>query len=319
LTIIVSFSIGTNDETMAVVAGSGFISVKKVVIIGGILNIVGAIFLSGNVRKTVGESLVNNIELIKSITYQGFILVAISILLSTSIWLIVASYLKWPVSATQAIVGSLIGTSLFLAGPNVINFTTLIYIICGWIFSPIIGFTLGYLINKVTYYSFRRYKSLDKLVRVEKIFLYLTFIAACLTNISRGGNDIANAVTPLVNIFGDNLIPFIIGGLGMGAGVVMLGKRVIKNVGIGLVNIAPGSAFSSQATTAIIMLTATILGIPLSATHVLVSSIVGMAFSDGTPVNTQALKGIAISWVITLPLSAFLGILIYALFSPLLV
>jgi len=312
LSILVSFSIGANDETMSLVAGSGLLSARRAVLIGAILNVIGAIFLSGEVSKTLGENLINE-QYRSTFAQSGEIgIVAVSILLSMSVWLIIASYLKWPVSTTQTVVGSSIGISLILAGPASINFSTLAFIMSGWLISPILGFVLAYLIEKLTYSFFRKYKDLTQLIRIERIFLYLTLIVAGITNLSRGGNDIANAVSPIIGFFDVELIPFVIGGLGMGVGVILMGSKVVKNVGTNLVNLAPGSAFSAQASTAIIMLAGTLMGFPLSATHVVVSSIVGVAFADKISVNTQTLKGIAISWLITLPLSGILAIGIHA-------
>ena len=105
LSMILAFGIGANDETMATVVGSGSLKVRIAVFIGGALVVLGCIILSTNVGKSVGADLVG-----VTVTYDNKMMLAV--LLSTSIWLIVASQTGAPISTTHSVVGSIFGIAI---------------------------------------------------------------------------------------------------------------------------------------------------------------------------------------------------------------
>jgi PiT family inorganic phosphate transporter len=86
----------------------------------------------------------------------------------------------------------------------------------------------------------------------------------------------------------------LIGGAGLGLGLIVIGWRVLKNLGNNVVELTPESAFIVQTTSAIITLVATILGIPVSGTMILVASFIGAGYGSKKPVNLKSVRVITL-------------------------
>jgi PiT family inorganic phosphate transporter len=112
ISIIISFGIGANDETMATLYGSKTLSMKELLILATIFAILGATLLGNNVSETVGKDLLA-IEVTNSIV--------LTILISTSIWLIVSSAFGLPISTTHATIGAIIGIGFLKGGGFGVN------------------------------------------------------------------------------------------------------------------------------------------------------------------------------------------------------
>jgi len=306
IAFIVAFAIGANDETSAPVVGSGALSLTTAVMLGALLNIIGAVLFGGGVAKTVGQSM------IKERYWDKFNLELVLILLiAVSIWMIMASWFGAPMSTTQAVVGGIIGIGIGqLGGIDSINGGTLMRILISWVISPVIGFVVAYLTYKILVrYLLSRATGLRDRSRFEWWLARVTIIVVFLTQLSRGGNDVANAVAPLLQVgtLIEMRIALLIGGVGMALGLLVIGRKVLKELGQNLTNLTPSTAFSSALATSLIMFFGTRAGLPLSGTHVLVLSFVGVSYAAREKIKMETLKGIAISWGLTVPACAVLS------------
>ena len=303
ISIIISFGIGANDETMATLYGSKTLKMKELLILATILSILGAALLGSAVSKTVGENLFSF-----EIDYS----MVLTVLISTAIWLILSSAFGLPISTTHATIGAIIGVGMLLDGPIGINWATILEMGIWWLLSPIIGYVVTYyvykLIHKTITPKLTGFKSYE---RSEKFFSYMLLAVICWTAFSRAGNDCSNAVGIVigVGIAVDLNLLLIIAGLSLASGLVILGRNVIKSVGT-ITELHPSTAFAAQIPIAIILFFGTILGIPLSGSHMLVSSLVGLAKSRRAPMNKGLWKIVAI-WLLTFPAAAFLSVLLF--------
>jgi phosphate/sulfate permease len=93
----------------------------------------------------------------------------------------------------------------------------------------------------------------------------------------------------------------------MALGLIVIGRKVVKELGQNLTNLTPSTAFSSALATSLIMFFGTRAGLPLSGTHVLVLSFVGVSYAAREKIKMETLKGIAISWGLTVPACAVLS------------
>lgn len=168
---------------------------------------------------------------------------------------------------------------------------------------------------------------------IETIFTFLQILTAIFGSFAHGGNDVSNAIGPLVAIW---LIycegsvqqvsetPFLIllyGGIGISVGLCVWGRNVIKTVGEDLTKITPSTGFSIELGSSMTVLLASKLGVPISTTHCKVGSVVFVGWSSSTAegVDWGLFKNIIFAWVITLPVSALLsGGLMFVLSSYLL-
>jgi PiT family inorganic phosphate transporter len=328
---IVAFAIGSNDETMAPAVGARVFSVKTAVILGAVINLIGALSLGAGVSEKVGSELIGGSQEPLTIT------MVLAILVSMAVWLLLASITKGlPISTTQCIVGSVIGVVAVAPllgqegwGIEVIDWLVVVEILAGWVISPIIGFFISAIIFKGVHRFQHRAKGLDALARQEEIAAYGLALFLIITSLSRGGNDVANAVAPLIalpefegffNIGGLAIpmafIPLLVGGLGMGVGLIVVGRKVIRTLATEVVTLSPSSALSASISVSVIMFIGTLWGLPLSGTHVLVAALIGVGYVTETPVKMDQVKDILISWVITVPISMLFAFFIYAAFFP---
>ena len=321
LMVLLAFGIGANDETMATLVGSRAIKFKYAIILGSVLVFVGVLFLSASVGKTIGANLLGS-----EVEYNIFMM--FSVLISTTIWLIVASQTGAPISTTHSVVGSVFGISIIWSISegkrfiDAVNWVKMSDVVLGWIISPVLGFIGAYLfqllVNKIIK---RQQEGLVKLEKMEKIFMYLLIVAVSWTQISRGGNDSANALGIMYGLIesGDlpaaySLMLTIITGLVLSLGLMIVGKNVIRNVGQNLIEMRPSDAFSIQISTSIVIFLATLLGLPVSGSHILIFAVVGAGRVKGERPDKKSFRKMVLSWIITFPVAAILSALCYVLF-----
>jgi phosphate/sulfate permease len=159
-------------------------------------------------------------------------------------------------------------------------------------------------------YKLRHLNGFQRLERTEKKFSYIVLIVICITAFSRAGNDSSNAVGIVIGI-GDiqiNLL-LLITGLSLTGGLLVLGRGVIKSVGR-ITELYPSTAFAAQIPTAAILFLGTALGIPLSGSHMLVASFVGLSKASHTPAK-KGLWKVVLIWFLTFPIAGLLAIMLY--------
>lgn len=147
--IYMSWNIGANDvgNGVSTSVGSRALSLKKAVIIAVIFEFCGAFFLGGDVSQTIQSGIINT-EVFEKDIYI-FIFGMIAALLSTSIWLNVATFFKLPVSTTHAIVGAVLGFGAIIGGMNAVHWGLVSWIALSWILTPLVSGTIAYLIFKL--------------------------------------------------------------------------------------------------------------------------------------------------------------------------
>lgn len=161
---------------------------------------------------------------------------------------------------------------------------------------------------------------------VEKIFIYLQILSACLVAFAHGANDVANAIGPVAAVIGvlqthsishQSFIPswlLALGGGGIVIGLATWGWRVIETIGSKITELTPTRGFSAEFGAAATILFASKLGLPISTTHALVGAVFGVGLARGLKaLNLQTLREIVLSWIVTIPLCALFSILAFYL------
>ncbi|NVM44315.1 MAG: inorganic phosphate transporter [Candidatus Lokiarchaeota archaeon] len=309
ISIIISFGIGANDETMAPLYGSRILNMKQILILAAIFAITGALLLGEGVAKSVGAKILLLDYETLGINQNA---VVMTILISTAIVLILSSALGLPISSTHATIGGIMGLGMLLGGLEGVNWITILEMSMWWLASPVVGFVVTYgvvkLLNKQKVKFFKGFNDYE---RSENTYSYIILIIICITAFSRAGNDSSNSVGIVVGVGGDiNIIwLLIITGLGLASGIIVLGRIVIKNLGK-MTELRPSTAFAVQLPTAAVMLIGTIQKIPLSGSHLLVASFVGLSKASNIPMQKGLWKIIAV-WLLTFPIAAFLSVILY--------
>lgn len=163
---------------------------------------------------------------------------------------------------------------------------------------------------------------------VERIFGYLQIMSACLMAFAHGSNDVANAIGPLsaaLNILQTGVVSssvsvpswaLALGGAGIVIGLATWGWRVIETIGRKITELTPTRGFSAEFGAASTILIASELGMPISTTHTLVGSVIGVGMARGIEaLNLGMTRDIVVSWVVTIPASALFTVLFFYLFE----
>ncbi|XP_019422713.1 PREDICTED: inorganic phosphate transporter 2-1, chloroplastic-like [Lupinus angustifolius] len=157
---------------------------------------------------------------------------------------------------------------------------------------------------------------------VYGVFGYMQVMSACFMSFAHGGNDVSNAIGPLAGALSilqgttggaEIVIPTDVlawGGFGIIAGLMMWGYRVIATIGKKITELTPTRGFAAEFAAASVVLFASKLGLPISATHTLVGAVMGVGFARGlNTVRSETVKEICASWAVTIPVGAMLSVL----------
>lgn len=164
---------------------------------------------------------------------------------------------------------------------------------------------------------------------VEDIFAYLQIISACFVAFAHGANDVANAIGPVASVIQiirhpeqvntTAEIPYwllMLGGLGIVLGLATWGWRVIETIGRKITELTPSRGFCAEFGAATTILIASKLGLPISTTHCIVGSVLGIGMAKGiSALNLRMVRDIVLSWIITIPSSAVTCIIFYYLIN----
>ncbi|KAF3338036.1 inorganic phosphate transporter 2-1 [Carex littledalei] len=156
---------------------------------------------------------------------------------------------------------------------------------------------------------------------VYGVFGYMQVLSACFMSFAHGGNDVSNAIGPLAAALAilqgglsgaEIVIPLEVlawGGFGIVAGLTMWGYRVIATIGKKITELTPTRGFAAEFAAASVVLIASKLGLPISATHTLVGAVMGVGFARGlNRVRSETVREIVASWVVTIPVGGILAV-----------
>lgn len=187
----------------------------------------------------------------------------------------------------------------------------------------ILGLVMVLLFRAFAHRIVARHANRDQSLDItEKIFARMQYVTACFLAFAHGSNDVANAIGPasaVISAITDNTVDFetsvpfwllLVGGLGIVLGLAFFGRKVIQTVGQDITEITPSRGFAAEFGAALTILCGTVLGLPLSTTHVLVGAVIGVGFARGiSGINVIVIKKIGRSWIITMPITALLSML----------
>lgn len=286
---------------------------RHAIILAAVMNFVGAMTFTG-VAKAITKDIVD------PFTLENGSVVILAALLAAIFWNLLTWYYGIPSSSSHAIIGSIAGAAIAAAGFNALNYSGFIKIIQALIISPIIAFVVGYIVYSIFKVIFKE----NNLAKTNKGFRIFQIFTAALQSYSHGTNDAQKAmgIITMALIAAGQLatddVPFWVQfscALAMGLGTSVGGWKIIKTVGGNIMKIRPVNGVAADLTGAMIIFGATYIHLPVSTTHVISSSIMGVGASHRLKgVKWGTAQRMLITWVITLPISATVsGIFYYIL------
>ena len=307
---------GLNDaaNAIATVVSTRVLSPRRAVILAAIANLLGAATGTA-VAITIGKGILIP-EAISNET-------VVAALAAVIIWGTVATYYGLPVSLTHSFVAAFAAAGLAAVGSGAINWAVMGKVLASVVTAPVLGFVGGFALMVALLWIFRR--SIPAKVRV--LFSRLQVLSSFFIAYSHGKNDgqmpIGIIVLALVAYTGDQLlwenIPLWVILLSAGAisfGTATGGWRVMKTLGLKVTTLRPIHGFAAQTAGAAVIEGASLLGIPVSTTHCISTSIMGVGATRRlSAVRWGVANNIVTAWIITFPICGTLGYLLASLFG----
>mgnify|MGYP001033812112 CR=1 FL=1 len=401
--LFMAWGIGANDvaNAMATSVGAKVLTIGRAVIIAAVFEFAGAVLAGGEVTATIRSGIIE----VQLLSGQPELLVfgMLASLLAAGTWLLIASYMGWPVSTTHSIVGAIVGFAVVGLGWDTVQWDQVGVIAVSWVASPLISGVVAYLLFRTVqslildrpdpFKNARRFvpvyifltgfvMSLMTLLKglqhvgldlstsqayglsfliglgmavagrlfinripydenadrefhyanVERVFGVLMLVTACSMAFAHGSNDVANAVGPMAAVIsvvqsggevsqnaGISSWILLLGGCGIVAGLLMLGKRVIATVGKEITQLTPSRGFACELSAASTVVFASGLGLPISTTHSLVGAVLGVGLARGiAALNLSVIRTIFMSWAVTLPAGGLLAVVFFWLLREIL-
>ena len=240
----------------------------------------------------------------------------IACLIGTIIWNLATWFFGIPSSSSHALIGGLMSAVFISAGMDGIKLQGLYKVLIALFLSPLIGFVFGFMVSRIIYFLAR-----NATPRINELFKSGQFFTAVGLAFSYGANDAQKTIgiiTLSLIISGqlkDFTVPFwviLLSASTMALGTALGGWRLIRTLGGKFYKIRPVHSFATQLTSAIVILTASLAGLPVSTTQVVSSAIIGVGASERFGKVRWGVAGdILIAWIVTIPASALFSAGIY--------
>ncbi|BEU87727.1 inorganic phosphate transporter [Selenomonas sp. TAMA-11512] len=282
---------------------------RNAIIMAALLNFVGAMYSTG-VAKTIGGDIVASASMVNE-------RVIIAALIGSIAWNIFTWWIAIPSSSSHAMVGGIIGAVLVSVGMDGLNLYGIGKIVLSLVSSPLVAIILGYVVMTILFKIFGNYAPSMLNSRFKK----MQILSAAAMAFSHGSNDAQKSmgIITLALLSGGYIPVFevpdyvkISCAAAMAAGTATGGWKIIKTIGGKIFKLEPVSGFAADLNSSITIFTATLLHLPVSTTHVVSGSIMGV----GTAKRIRAVRwGVAqqmfMAWVLTIPCSALVSALAY--------
>ncbi len=305
-------------NAIATVVSTRVLNPRQAVLYGAVLEFAGAL-MGTHVAKTIGSGIINP----ETITLT----VILCALIAAITWNLITWYFGLPSSSSHALIGGLIGASVVNAGWGCVIFAQLLKkVIQPMFLAPMIGFGVGFIVMAILLRMFHKANP-DKL---NRRFRRAQLFSAGLMALSHGSNDaqktmgiitLALLAGGILHSKGDGsfevpIYVILTCASVMALGVMSGGWKIIKTMGSKIIKLKPINGFAAESSAAGIILTASHFGVPLSTTHVISTSIMGV----GTTYKAHAVKwgvigNIVCAWVLTIPVCMFISGLIYTIYK----
>ena len=296
-------------KAIATVVSTKVLTARAAILYAGVLNIAGA-FMGTHVASTIGKGIVAT----DSVT-QGVILCA---LLSAIIWNLITWYYGIPSSSSHALIGGLMGATIAKAGYHVVHFEGVAKkVLLPMITSPLIGFAIGFLCMVSILWICAKANPNS----VNKYFKKLQLVSSGIMALSHGSNDAQKTmgIITLALVSYHALptfeVPYwvILGcAVTMGLGTMGGGWRIIRTMGTKMIKLKPVHGFAAETSAAAVILSASYFGIPVSTTHIISTSIMGVGSTRGIHALKWGIVGnIVMAWVLTIPVCMVIAGILY--------
>ena len=309
IALVFDYINGMHDSANAIatVVSTRVLSPRNAIILSAVLNFAGA-FLSTAVAKTIGKGIVDPV-----LVTQGLVTAA---MLGAIAWNLLTWYFGIPSSSSHALIGGVMGGTIAFHGFGALNWKGLNTIITALLLSPVLGLLGGFVLMVAIMWIFRKVQA----GITNRLFKILQLVSASFMALSHGSNDAQKVMGVItMTLFGMGYIhTFAVPAwvifacaTAMAFGTAAGGWRIIKTLGVRMIKLTPVNGFAAESAASLIILGASHLGTPVSTTHVISSSILGVGTAKrASAVRWEVAGNMLVAWILTIPASALTAFLI---------
>ncbi|MGQ9775780.1 MAG: anion permease [Thermodesulfobacteriota bacterium] len=313
LALFFDYSNGFHDSAnvVATIITTGALSPKKALLMAAIGELIGPFLFGTAVAETIGKNIID-VSSFNPQTMDLSINLLIAALLGAIVWNLITWFFGLPSSSSHALIGGMVGAVLVAYGPDKILWKGLLYVVLVLIVSPLMGLFFGIFFFKLTVYLAR-----GTTPKIKDFFNRIQILSSLALSLSHGTNDAQKSmglITLSLVILGFSptfhIPTWVVAScaIAIALGTASGGWRIIKTLGTKIYRLRSIHAFCAQTSSATVILGAALLGGPVSTTHVVSSSIMGVgAGQRPSAVRWRVAKNIMVAWLITIPASALIA------------
>src|SRR6187549_161794 len=314
LVVVIGFTVtnGFHDaaNAIATVVSTKVLTPRQAVMLAAVANFIGA--LGGTaVAKTIGSGMVDSHFITIHTVFCAMI--------SGIVWNLITWYYGIPSSSSHALIGGIVGAGVAKAGTWALIPAGILKTVAFIFISPLIGFVLGAALLLLISWLFVR----STPSRVDRLFRRLQLVSSSMYSLGHGGNDAQKTIGIIWMLLiatgytgvNDNVPTWVVIAcyVTIAAGTMFGGWRIVKTMGQRITKIRPVGGFCAELSGSISLFIATALGIPVSTTHTITGSIVGVGATQNVSAVRWGVAGDLLwAWLLTIPCSAFIAALAWA-------
>jgi PiT family inorganic phosphate transporter len=322
IALVFDFTNGFHDcaNSIATIVSTKVLSPRQAIGFAAFFNFISAFGFGVAVASTISKII--KLDYVKTEIIPFIILGG---LIGAISWNLITWVLGLPTSSSHALIGGIMGAGISAAGISAIKFSTVQLVVIYMIVSPLIGLICGFFFMVCVLWICRK----TPRAKATRYFKRLQLVSAGAFSFSHGTNDAQKTmgiITPLlfsIGYFGASVdpnhlpVPFwviLLAHAAIALGTIAGGWRIIKTMGHKITRLEPVHGFSAETSSAVTIIGASVAGVPVSTTHIISSSIMGVGSTKRlSAVRWGVARKIVWAWVLTIPASALIGYLSYTI------
>jgi PiT family inorganic phosphate transporter len=315
LVIIFDFINGFHDSanSIATVVSTKVLSPIAAVGLAATFNFIAFLIFPLNVAKTIGKGVINP-EIITLELIAAAVMAAI-------IWNLITWWMGLPSSSSHTLVGGLVGAAVAGHGFGSVIYAGVIKIVIFIVVAPFLGMVMAFIISVIVLHIVKNHSPSG----VDRWFRRLQLLSASAFSLGHGGNDAQKSMGIIwVALIATNQVPkdapidlwiVLSCHAAIAMGTLFGGWRIVKTMGQRITKLKPFEGFCAETAGALTLFGATHFGIPVSTTHTITGSIIGVGATKRiSAVKWGVTRKIFWAWILTIPVSALIGAALYYLF-----
>ena len=319
LALFFDFINGFHDSANAIstVVATKVLSPIRAVGMAAVGNLIGPLFFSTAIAATIGKGIIK----IDGVASDILVTLIFSALVGAIIWDLITWYVGLPTSSSHALVGGLVGGGLAALGSGYINPSGVEKVVVFMVVSPIVGMAAAFILTTIVIRVFYRVSP----TRINRYFRSLQLFSAFFYSVTHGTNDAQKTmgiITVLLVAYG-SLTTFAVplwvilaAHISISLGTFFGGWRIVKTMAQKITKLRPYQGFCAETSGGLVLASMAALGVPVSTTHVISSSIMGVGATDKlSAVRWGIARKIVGAWVLTIPVSALMSFLTYQIIT----